>query len=44
MDLERKVRFQLWFMQSAVFRLLSWLLSLGIPRKHKPGQFRDGRR
>jgi len=33
MNLERKVRFQLWFMQSAVFRLLSWFLSLGVPRQ-----------
>lgn len=40
MNLERKVRFQLWFMQSAVFRLLSWFLSFGVPRHQGFQKFR----
>lgn len=41
MSLERKVRFQLWFMQSAVFRVASWFLSFGVPRHQGFRKFRE---
>ena len=41
MNFERRVRRQLWWMQSPVFRLLSWFMQLGISRRAQSQQFGD---
>ena len=41
MNFERRVRWQLWWIQSPVFRLLSWFLALGISRRAPSHRFGD---
>ena len=41
MNFERRVRRQLWWMQSPVFRLLSWFMQLGISRRAQSQRFGD---